>query len=719
MISLLVKYWRLIIDILLVFALVILLFWWNPMGIFGGGLRLEDTSNLVTEVNEIQELVTAEYYGEVISSIEEARLNPLEEEEIKNQVALLYGDLLVALQNLRDFQDIPVDQRVDEYREGEKTSSWRRKVKHDVDSRNILDKLEYLESLEELTIDPYYSSLVGFLWRHLDGKNLDDLPSDRDIGATLLVLYRNPALHSVLEKNWGKFMEDFYYQFQESLSRRESRKKLTMIGRGWVKAGFDFSELGPESIVYYKESGIVHLIGIAPKILNADINPWFVPEKGIPGFQILDDRGPVDFHDAKRVKQYCIEKLTVQAYQARILENAHQQGQETLKAFFSLVTGNKIEQVIFHSSPFTSFAREVGRDELITYAEAFMLDSLLELEVRKIDSLSSTVHNRSVNGGFADENRKVVKQLLKDLGRYPYQEGSYPFGFFSKLTTDIAADSLLDRQEVELLKQLRYSLDFGDVLDEISLKDSSSRVDYWVESAFDYCRQYNEMITQLKEGGVLPEPFDTVRVVFREFHPENYLDSVRLVSYGHIDTDSIELIYSDRLAYSRFYQGLFYPFEPKFIDLEHFIGAKGEGYDSVIYPKSRRLPALDSGVWIYDQKVNDKYAYKLTVKPESMLAKALYRELTDERLLYTSDTAYFGIGRQQSLPVDSLDSQGVVLSQFQTAELQAFVRTLLRTRQQEQNKGFVQKTTDWLKSRASSSDPKNLYVGKKGIWFQE
>ncbi|AGA79876.1 DUF4230 domain-containing protein [Echinicola vietnamensis] len=718
MIGLLLKNWRFIIDVLLVIGIVIVLFWWNPMKIFGGGLKLEDTANLVTDVNQIRELVTAEYYGEVITSIEEARLNPLQEEDIKSKVGLLYDDLMAALGQLEAFQAIPLSQRVDEYRNGDKVSNWRRKVKHDVSSRNILEKLDYLDLLVEIQSDPYYLPLMGYLWRTIDKKEMGEVPNDRDIEATLFFLYQNSPFRDFSARELDGFMEDYYYHLQASISRRESRKKLTMIGRGWVKAGFDFSELGPESIVYYEESGIIHLIGVAPKILDADINPWFIPEKGIPGFQILDEHGPVNFHDAKRVKQYCVEKLTVQAYQASILQNAHEQGQETLKNFFSLLTDSEIKQVIFHSSPFTTFAREAEKDELITYAEAYMLDSLLDIELQTIDSLENTVQNQSVNRGFAKENRRAVKETLFHLGQFPYQDGKRQFGMFSKRATDIAEDSIIDNREMKWLEAWKLPVSFDELEGMPVHSDSTGESSYWMTRPFGYGKAYNTMLSDFSDAGVIPAFFDTVMIAADNFDPEMFLDTVKVVDYAHIDQTTIQLVYQDNAKTAAFYQSHCYPFEPNLLELTAFITSKEIPVDSVSYVGNSSLSPVDTGFWFYDHHLNNSYAYHIRLKPEHVFAPPITALLQKQQFLYESDTAYLGFGTSISAEADSVYRHENPLSTEQIAMLNDFFAALLKVRKEEQNKNIIQKASDWFRARSASKDQKTLFVGKSGIRFQ-
>ena len=87
------KYWRHILDALLLVAVIVFVFLWNPFNIFGKGLRLQRTSNLVSSVRSIGQLVSAEYYGEVMASLNEAQLNQIEEKDLEARAEAAYFDL--------------------------------------------------------------------------------------------------------------------------------------------------------------------------------------------------------------------------------------------------------------------------------------------------------------------------------------------------------------------------------------------------------------------------------------------------------------------------------------------------------------------------------------------------------------------------------------------------------------------------------------------------
>ena len=73
MIYFLLKNWKLFLDILLVVGGIIAFTLWDPIGMFTNA-KTKRTANLITGVRDIGQLVTAEYYGEVISSWKEFKL---------------------------------------------------------------------------------------------------------------------------------------------------------------------------------------------------------------------------------------------------------------------------------------------------------------------------------------------------------------------------------------------------------------------------------------------------------------------------------------------------------------------------------------------------------------------------------------------------------------------------------------------------------------------
>src|SRR4029077_12762079 len=65
---------------------------WDPFDIFQQS-KLKQTANLVTSVRDIGQLVTAEYFGEVISSWKEFKLNEYPEDTITQHAGELFTEL--------------------------------------------------------------------------------------------------------------------------------------------------------------------------------------------------------------------------------------------------------------------------------------------------------------------------------------------------------------------------------------------------------------------------------------------------------------------------------------------------------------------------------------------------------------------------------------------------------------------------------------------------
>ena len=194
---------------------------------------------MVAEVKEMGQLVTSEYYGEVLASIEEARMNRIETEDISIHASLLYDNLYGAMSDLMAYQSQPLEVREAEYKASDPISGWRRVIRQSVNRRNILEKLLYHQFLEDLSGDPLYENVLEYIWRK-ENTNRQYNATTRQKEEALFLLYsdvennRNPSLDA------AGFTEIYYQKKESQLTRRETRQKLAMVGRGWVKAGFDF-----------------------------------------------------------------------------------------------------------------------------------------------------------------------------------------------------------------------------------------------------------------------------------------------------------------------------------------------------------------------------------------------------------------------------------------------------------------------------------------------
>src|SRR5690606_31372330 len=188
MIGLLLKNWKWIVDIILVIALVLLLFIWNPFGLFGGGLKLSPTANLVTQIKDMGQIVTSEYYGEVIASIEESKVNYLEEEAVAEKASLLYDRLYEAMDFLCAFQEQRVDVREASFT-ARSTRDKKKIIKADVSRRNIVEKLNYHGLLEDFSYESLYADVLAFIWSNSPDNN-NWKGNSRQKEEALLIVYQ-------------------------------------------------------------------------------------------------------------------------------------------------------------------------------------------------------------------------------------------------------------------------------------------------------------------------------------------------------------------------------------------------------------------------------------------------------------------------------------------------------------------------------------------------
>lgn len=445
---------RFILEILLVILVVGLVYWWNPMNIFGGKPGIESTANIISEVREMGELITAEYYGEVVASIDEAQIDLLQEPEIRAQAALTYDEIRLELDNLRSFHDLSPNNRIELGIEtGDLNKRKRRKLLLDqVGRKNILEKLYFLGEWDQTRQLLLYEEVLAYLFLQSQGEadsSVDQL-NDRETRQILLAWYENP------QNSWWNvdaFLTAYFGNRLAALSRREAKKKLAMIGRGTVKAGFNFKGMSESMYHFDEELSELHFFGFAPKILNADINPWFIPEKGIPGFDILTYNGKVDFNDSKKVKSYAVQKLTINARNAGIIKQAEIHGGETLSRLFTLLTGKEIKRVVFHHDEIIQLTQDISSDYYISYEEASHFENTIENELLLIDSLKNASEDRYNNRNLATNKWNTLLGMIRKMQEFEFESEELPYHYYSTFWYRISRDSIIDQSEWMALKK--------------------------------------------------------------------------------------------------------------------------------------------------------------------------------------------------------------------------------------------------------------------------
>ncbi len=493
-ISLFFKHWRNLLDALILIGVIVFIFLWNPFNIFGSGLNLQNTANLVSNVRSIGQLVTAEYYGEVIASLNEAELNLIEENYLFERAEEIYVGLKKEAFNQFELEVLP---HIDENKPDKKNKKVRDGLKKAIKTTII----KYNAAPEKFRRDSA-DVVLFFLTRHVFNKEikLKDYKSGRkkrkhfkEKQLETLFYYVKAKYDSLTLEQFDNFLNqgfessesftDFYYDFFEA-----GKKKLAMIGRGWVKAGFDFGKLDARRFNYDKETGIVHLFGIVPQILDTDINPWFIPERGVPGFDIVTSR-KVNFEDARLVKTYCKRKLQTYALEANILGQAKEYGEAAIKEFFSLITGEEIKSVLFHTDELLTVLEQIGRDSLITVNELPLIDSTATKYMRSVESLQDASVKARKNELLANFWRG-----LRDL-EFEYRNTKMPFNYFTKQLPKILSDTIIDDKEYSAISNsLRWKI-IEDSTFIIPAEYQKNK--FWFDDSLRFVADYDNFVSNL------------------------------------------------------------------------------------------------------------------------------------------------------------------------------------------------------------------------------
>ncbi len=678
---------RFVVEILLVILVVGLIYWWNPMNIFGGKPGIESTANIISEVREMGELITAEYYGEVVASIDEAQMDLLQEPEIRAQAELTFDELQLELENLRNFHTLSADNRIELGGEsGDLTRRERKRIFVDqVGRKNILEKLYFLGEWDQTSQLLLYEEVVAFLYLQAQGEansSVEQL-NDRETRQILLAWYENP------QNSWWNvdaFLTAYFGNKLAALSRREARKKLAMIGRGTVKAGFDFKGMSERMYQYDEELSELHFFGFAPKILNADINPWFIPEKGIPGFDILTYNGRVDFNDSKKVKSYAVQKLTINARNAGIIKQAEMHGGETLSRLFTLLTGKEIKRVVFHHDEIIQLTEDITSDYYISYEEASHFENTIEKELLVIDSLRNAGEDRYNNRNLATNKWNTLLLMVRNMQEFEFESEELPYHYYSTFWYRISRDSIIDQSEWRALKKQALN----------SFQNDSETSSIWaLQDSLLLPSQFSAGALSLYQKGLPIGEFrpDTLSVDAWK-NKEKESAKIRNISY-----QADEVIYQE-----------FWPQTSKrdsLLQLIFPIKYMPETWESWITTKSSittladkdtvsTLPSNRDSFWVVDQSQPDtlfqfnmsfdKISYPEIVLPDSL--NSIQNVLIDDWIIFRSSQDF-----QQDLespnPIHRLSEEQVDL-------LKTFIEQLYTQHHTYHNRDFLTRTKSWF-----------------------
>ncbi len=377
----LIKHFRTILDALIVVALIIILSVWDPFNWLDNTPKIHNTPVELKSVKEIGQLITAEYYGETIASLKESKIFEIPSDQLTNDAEELMVSIWDALFDLRE-------------QELKQEKGWLKKLFTNVKRSNISD---HINKINPKITDNY---LYPFLMYRIDSVLFSKVNKAKNNRILYQMYYKyTPSKTADLESYYNRFNQlnrvtknfDTYYRnkIQQGLNtRKEVKNQIVYIGRGWVKAGMDFGSFGNNNFWYDKQTNNIYFKDFEPQILDCDINPWYIPEQKVPGFELVKATGKVknDYEEAARVKHRCKEKLRQQAIQAGILKQSKDNARESIKNLFSLLMDTEIKDVIFTRNKYLHLLKELEMDSVVSIHEALWLDSILSRDYNKTDT---------------------------------------------------------------------------------------------------------------------------------------------------------------------------------------------------------------------------------------------------------------------------------------------------------------------------------------------
>jgi hypothetical protein len=468
-----------ILQVILVIAGVLVFTWFDPFDLLvPAKLTLRNTPVQVNSIKEIGQLITAEYYGEVISSSLEVKAQKQKKSagDFKKNILKLHEDFISAVSEF-SAADIQSRRRGSVYK-------------------------AFVEAYPDLVLNPLYDVYLYYINEKLaDNKyRFRELDKRLDIqGKEKLIkkLYKNRnKWRDKLEKlNTADITSLKEEQIKKQYKKEFRRSRLVMLGRGSVKAGFDFRDFSERNFRYDKLRNRIHFIGLQPRIISATINPWFIPEEGVEGFEFLiaQRHSRLDPKFTKEVKRLCLEKLRKQAMDKQILVMAKKNAESHLKEFFSLLLDKEVKSVTFHTDYLDYMYDVIAEDSVLSDYEIFTVDTVLAYFDRNYNKKNKYERMAS----FINDLQKL---------KHTFYGRKYTLGPHSSLILRITDDRSIDSLEVVKLRE-GMPLTHIDTIwylsrdkkFDLSIKDKERLTEIAVTSDIEtFCSDLKTIITDLE-----------------------------------------------------------------------------------------------------------------------------------------------------------------------------------------------------------------------------
>ncbi|MEL6252848.1 MAG: hypothetical protein AAFR87_12610, partial [Bacteroidota bacterium] len=224
----------------------------------------------IKEVKEIGELMSAEFYGEIIHSLREG-FESNSDEAFKNTFTSLKEKVPFFYQIHKN--ELFPNKANERLNDKQIARVWNEVYKYFKEYSDDREKLVYLHLLR------------------ISNKNrkLKKPKKDEELQFFRALMNENIIWDSFIN-NGGR--DDFFREEKDKFAAEILNQiEIHYLCRGWVKAGYDLTTIANTELKA-DTSGLLKITGLDPYILSADINPWFIPPQGpytegVPGFELL------------------------------------------------------------------------------------------------------------------------------------------------------------------------------------------------------------------------------------------------------------------------------------------------------------------------------------------------------------------------------------------------------------------------------------------------
>ncbi len=409
-------------------------------------IKLEDTVVSVKEIKAIGDLISAEYYGEVLSSLsliqsdridsiifEKNKLLVLKKQETDSTFGLNKkylrkdSDLNEKERDLLKFELELADLKKENPKDKRKIRQLEKEIKKlKKEIKRLIDKLDGLDkhstALQKdidkvnnrLKNDPRNASLIRKK-RRLEKRsanrkqrhyfrNLDtaEVTAMRD-----LKKFFNDSSDDIYKKTFSKedslnSFKEVYKNEVEKYKSKKIKEDFAYLARGIVQVGYDLQSLDSLNIFTSPKGDTIYLLDFDPILFQVDINPWFrIPEdsagqrdNNLFGFEMVyadtKRNTNITFQKITELKSRCKSLLRQQALDANIYEHAHDNAEEALLGFFqllSLIPGQEVKSVVISHSKYFNYKEEYLFDQKIDEEEIDFIYEIIQDDHDTLDDV--------------------------------------------------------------------------------------------------------------------------------------------------------------------------------------------------------------------------------------------------------------------------------------------------------------------------------------------